>query len=139
MVSLVPVVVGLSAHRSSLAVITFLCMISSCVFIDAQVILPMNVCYKEGALGIHVQEFCRSVPECNPAAGEGGGEDNCFMRCDEPQLGESNFICEDYGMICYYSKICEVPPLLLEEDDDGTTDMNENGGDITTDVVEDGQ
>jgi hypothetical protein len=56
------------------------------------------------------------------------------MRCDEPQLEESNYICEDYGMICHYSKVCEIPPTLLEEDDDVTTDTNEGGGDIIPDA-----
>jgi hypothetical protein len=38
--------------------------------------------------------------------GEDNLQESCFMRCDEPQLEESNYICEDYGMICHYSKVC---------------------------------
>jgi hypothetical protein len=135
------------SHRRSL-VVTFL-YLTSCILMmnallsDAQVILPMNVCYQEGATGAQVQEFCRSVPECGgPATTTITVDDNllanCFMRCDDPQVVESNYICEDYGMICHHSKVCEVPPTMLfdeTKDDDTTTATNEDGGDFTPDAL----
>lgn len=107
--------------RRSLLLLLLSCSATSTT---AQIVAPMNVCYNADAMEQDVQAYCRSVPEC-----ENGETDNehCFMRCED-QMQEIDYKCEDYGMVCHYSHICVIPPVMLEDfDEDEKNDQGTNG------------
>jgi len=82
---------------------------------QAQIPVPMGVCYFEDASIAEVQHFCQKVPDCMRSTGKVGTLD-CYERCDgEVDKDEEHMDCEEYGMKCHLDVVCVVPPIMMKD------------------------